>query len=68
MTAMDAVCSAITVVGMSGIFFIGPDTVAVDPVKTHRPSSKCGLMANDGCCGSRTPPNAHCVFHQANFR
>ena len=49
MTAMEAVCSAITVVGMSGIFFIGPDTVDVDPVNTQRPSSKCGLTANDGC-------------------
>ena len=48
MTAMVAVCSAMTVVGMSGIFFMGPDTVDVDPLKTQRPSSKCGLDGKRG--------------------
>ena len=38
-TCSVALLSAITVVGMSGIALICPDTFDVSPVNTHRPSS-----------------------------
>ena len=59
---------AITVMGRFGIAFTWPDTVDVSPVNTHRPSSCAGVRENLASVGSRTPANAHCVFHQENFR
>src|SRR5437588_5881184 len=59
---------AMTVVGMSGIALICPETFEVSPVNTNRPSSCPGARAKAGCVGSLTPANAHCVLNQANFR
>ena len=68
MTSSEALDSAITVIGMSGIAFTFPETLEVSPVNSHRPSSYELLTGGLGCEGSRTPANAHCVFHHANLR